>query len=338
MNEQRDSTRARHPRVRLMVIALAMACGRGDAPAAAAPASATPPPRAQPSPDTSIPAGPMGVAVRRGHALLAATRDSLPSHVGSSLRCFSCHLDEGRRASALPLIGSYARYPQYRARRARVDLIEDRVNDCFLRSLNGRAIAIDGDDMRDIVAYLAWMSRGVPAVDSVGPQDVPSLATLNADTTRGARVFTESCVRCHGASGQGTMVAPPLWGPRSFNIGAGMARYRTAAQFIVHNMPFDRPGSLTLQQALDVARYVDSRPRPDFRGKERDWPKGGRPADAPYSTIRANRHPAATVIGRLAPIPRMCHIAAETVRPQSSHARTCAHNGAHRSAQDGSHE
>jgi thiosulfate dehydrogenase len=230
----------------------------------------------------------MGVAVRRGRALLAATRDSLPSHVGSSLRCFSCHLDEGRRASALPLIGSYARYPQYRARRARVDLIEDRVNDCFLRSLNGRAIAIDGNDMRDIVAYLAWMSRGVPAVDAVRPHDDSSLATLEADTTRGARVFTESCVRCHGASGQGTVVAPPLWGSGSFNIGAGMARYRTAAQFIVHNMPFDRPGALTPQQALDVARYVDSRPRPDFRGKEHDWPRGGRPADAPYATIRAH--------------------------------------------------
>jgi len=283
MNEQRDTTRAKHPRVRLMMIALAMACGRGDAPAAA-PASVTPPPHSQPAPDTAIPAGPMGGAVRRGRALLAATHDSLPSHVGSSLRCFSCHLDEGRRESALPLIGSYARYPQYRARRARVDLIEDRVNDCFVRSLNGRALAFDGDDMRDIVAYLAWMSRGVRAADSARSQDVPSLATVVADTTRGARVFAESCVRCHGATGQGTMVAPPLWGPKSFNIGAGMARYRTAALFIARNMPFDRPGSLTPQQALDVARYVDSRPRPDFRGKENDWPTGGRPPDVPYRT------------------------------------------------------
>jgi len=224
----------------------------------------------------------MGDAVRRGRALLAATRDSLPSHVGSSLRCFSCHLDEGRRESALPLIGSYTHYPQYRARRARVDLIEDRVNDCFERSMNGRAIAADGDDMRDIVAYLAWMSRGATANDSGHSHDVPSLATLDADTTRGARIFSESCVRCHGASGQGTVVAPPLWGPRSFNIGAGMARYRTAALFIVHNMPFDRPSSLTPQQALDVARYVDTRPRPDFPGKEHDWPAGGRPPDVPY--------------------------------------------------------
>lgn len=242
----------------------------------------------------------MGDAVRRGRALMASTRDSLPSHVGSALRCFSCHLDEGRRASALPLAGAYTRYPQFRARGARVDLIEDRVNDCFVRSLNGHAIAPDGDDMRDIVAFLAWMSRGMAVGDSVKTVSVPQLATLEADSGRGEQIFSASCARCHGAAGQGTTVAPPLWGARSYNIGAGMARYRTAALFVLHNMPFDRPNSLTPQQALDVARYIDTRPRPDFEGKENDWPAGGRPSDVPYrskagspsgtNTARARAH------------------------------------------------
>jgi thiosulfate dehydrogenase len=300
MHKQRETTRVSTPRVRLTMIALAMACGRGDAPAAAEPASVTPPPAARAAPDTSIPAGAVGDAIRRGHALLANTRDSLPSHVGSSLRCFSCHLDEGRRANALPLIGSYTRYPQFRARRARVDLIEDRVNDCFERSLNGRAIAVGGGDMRDIVTYLAWMSRGVAVGDSAKSQGTSQFATLESDTARGAKIFSENCARCHGAAGQGTVVAPPLWGPKSFNIGAGMARYRTAALFVLHNMPFDKPNSLSPQQALDVARYIDSRPRPDFAGKDKDWPAGGRPSDVPYrsstgapsgaDTARASAH------------------------------------------------
>jgi thiosulfate dehydrogenase len=63
-----------------------------------------------------------------------------------------------------------------------------------------------------------------------------------------------------------------------------MARYRTAALFVLHNMPLDRPNSLTPQQALDVARYIDTRPRPDFAGKEYDWPRGSRPIDVPYPT------------------------------------------------------
>lgn len=280
-SKQRDPTRVKRPRVRLTMIALAMACGRGDAPAAAGPAKVTTP-QAHTAADTTTPPGALGDAVRRGRALLAATHDSLPTHVGNSLRCFSCHLDEGRRASGLPLIGAYTRYPQFRARRARVDLIEDRVNDCFVRSMNGKALPPDGSDMRDIVTYLAWMSRGVAVGDSVKAQGAPQLATLEADTARGAKIFVENCVRCHGANGEGSVVAPPLWGAKSYNIAAGMARYRTAALFVLHNMPFDKPNSLTPQQALDVARYVNTRPRPDFAGKENDWPAGGRPSDVPY--------------------------------------------------------
>ena len=91
-----------------------------------------------------------------------------------------------------------------------------------------------------------------------------------------------------------TVIAPPLWGPQSFNVGAGMARLRTAAAFIRHNMPFDRPGSLTDQQAIDVAAYVVAQPRPDFAGKERDWPEGGAPPDVAYQTEYQRQHPDTT--------------------------------------------
>jgi thiosulfate dehydrogenase len=83
-----------------------------------------------------------------------------------------------------------------------------------------------------------------------------------------------------------------------------MARYRTIALFVLRNMPFDRPNSLTPQQALDVARYIDTKPRPDFAGKENDWPTGERPADVPYPTR------ARSTLG-------------------TDTARTRAHNGAH---------
>jgi len=240
----------------------------------------------------------LGASIRRGHALLAATRDSLPDYVGNHLRCMSCHLDDGRRAYALPLVGVYARYPQYRSRNARVNSIEDRINGCFQRSMNGRPLPLEGRDIRDITAYLAWISRGIPVGATVEGQGMQTLTPLHPDTTQGRMVFAANCARCHGTRGEGTVVAPPLWGPESFNIGAGMARLRTAAAFIRHNMPYDRPGSLTDQQAFDVASYVVSRPRPDFAGKENDWPNGDAPPDVAYPTRAAHtlkqpdaRHP-----------------------------------------------
>ncbi|HEY9514148.1 MAG TPA: c-type cytochrome [Gemmatimonadaceae bacterium] len=238
--------------------------------------------------DSQIPAGPLGVSIRRGRALFEATRDSLPAHVGNRLRCLSCHLDGGRRANASPLVGAFLSYPTYNARAGRVYTIEDRINDCFRRSMAGRSLAAESAELRDMISYLAFLSRGIPAGEEVEGHGIPKIEPLVPDTARGSEIFASTCARCHGASGDGTTVAPPLWGTGSFSIGAGMARLRTAASFIRHNMPYDQPGTLTDQQAFDVAAYINSHPRPDLAGKENDWPNGDEPPDAAYPT-RASR-------------------------------------------------
>ncbi|MEO8909139.1 MAG: c-type cytochrome [Gemmatimonadaceae bacterium] len=216
----------------------------------------------------------------RGRALLIATRDSLPRYVGNSLRCASCHLDNGLRPNAMPWVGSYSRFPQYRARSGRVDLIEDRVNDCFERSMNGKALPANGRDMHDIVAYLAFLSRGIPVGAEMEGQGLLKLQPLIGDTARGVALFVSTCARCHGANGQGSPLAPPLWGPHSYNVGAGMANVITAASFIHEVMPIDRAQRLSEQQSFDIARYINSRPRPLFKKKAQDYPQGGRPPGA----------------------------------------------------------
>jgi thiosulfate dehydrogenase len=221
----------------------------------------------------------------RGRAILLATRDSLPRNVGNSLRCASCHLDGGLRKNAMPWVGSYARFPQYRARSGKVDLIEDRINDCFERSMNGSRLSPLGKDMRDIVAYFAFLSTGIPVGAELDGQGIPRLTPLKGDAARGASVFAAMCARCHGANGQGTALAPPPWGTRSYNVGAGMARINTAASFIHALMPIDRAQQLSPQQAFDVASYINTRPRPDFPRKIHDWPRGGKPPDADYHVL-----------------------------------------------------
>jgi len=261
----------------LFCVTAIIGCSRSD--------SARPVATARGPADSLIPVGPYGKSVRRGRALLVATRDSVPEHVGNKLRCTSCHLDEGRRENGA-WIGVFARYPQYRPRSGVVETIEYRVNDCFRRSMNGTAIDPAGADMRDILTYFAFLSRGVtvaPPTTSAGGR-LQKWATFTADTDAGARVFSASCAKCHGAAGEGTPGAPPVWGPQSYNIGAGMSRVRTAAEFISHNMPFDAPGSLADQQAFDVAAFINARPRPDYKGKENDWPNGDPPPDVAYTT------------------------------------------------------
>jgi thiosulfate dehydrogenase len=233
----------------------------------------------------STPDDPYEVAVARGLALFTQTRDSLPKYVGGSLNCASCHLDEGRRSTAAPLTGVFARFPKFLDRSGAVVPIEDRVNYCFTRSLAGSKLPVDSREMQDIVAYLAFISRGVPYGEHFHMEGMPKMpAELVGDSSRGHALFTDNCARCHSGDGSGMGPIPALWGPKSFSIGASMARQERAASFIRFNMPFDRPGTLTNQQAFDVAAYVTAMPRPDSPGKASDWPNGGAPPDVPYDT------------------------------------------------------
>lgn len=242
--------------------------------------------------DSEIPVDSLGASIRRGRALLAHTRDSLPRFVGNALTCTSCHPDDGTRPDAMPWVGVYGRFPQYRSRVGGVQIIEDRIDDCFVRSMNGRALPRESPEMRDIIAYMAFLSKGVPVGVDVPGQGLPKLAVTSGDSSAGRALFASECARCHGVRGEGA-VGPALWGAMSYNIGAGMARVRTAAAFIRHNMPQDKRGTLTDQQAMDVSTYINAQPRPDFAGKEHDWPNGDPPPDVAYPTLAAQRKAAA---------------------------------------------
>jgi thiosulfate dehydrogenase len=263
----------------------------------------------------STPDDPFEISVYRGLALITHTRDSLPGYVGGTLNCTSCHLDEGRRVNAAPLVGAFARFPKYMDRSGAVVPIEDRINYCFTRSLAGSKLPPDSREMQDIVAYLAFISTDVPTGSHVRGEGLAKMPPLQGDSGRGRRLFTDNCVRCHGSNGAGLGPIPALWGPQSFSIGASMARVERAASFIRHNMPFDRPGTLNDQESFDVAAYITAMARPDSPGKETDWPNGGTPSDVPYDTkghkafrppklLPRTSNPAAAIVAVPASVPR----------------------------------
>ena len=239
--------------------------------------------------EDAIPEGPVGDAIRLGQKILTHTPTYAPQYSGSALSCTNCHSNGGRTPNASPWVGIWGVFPEYRSRSARVSILEDRINDCFERSMNGRALPFDSPEMRAILMYLRWLSSGVPTgQDGPGRGFKRIKSPAPADPERGKQVYAEKCAVCHGQDGQGAYgaqgetVFPPLWGPRSFNIGAGMARLNTAAAFVKVAMPFGQAGTLTDQEAFDVAAYFTRQPRPDFAGKDNDWPQGDKPKDARY--------------------------------------------------------
>ena len=217
-------------------------------------------------------------SVTRGRALVNAFRDSLPQFSGNRLRCTSCHLDDGTRATAMSWLSSATRYPRYRARRGSEETLAQRVNECVARSLAGRMLPEDGRDMRDILALLDSLG-GSPR--PAGPDTVRLVGVRAA----GGTVFVKQCARCHGPSGAGLpRLAPAVWGSRSYSIGAGLARQTVLATFVRENMPYDKTVRLTEQEAADVAAFVLAKPRQDHPGKANDWPKGDAPVDVAYAT------------------------------------------------------
>jgi thiosulfate dehydrogenase len=236
------------------------------APSPIAPAPATKaftPPRA-----AMAPADAYGDAVRRGERLITDTATLAPRHVGNGLVCSNCHLDAGRKAGAAPLWAAFVNFPAFRKKNGEINSFQKRVQDCFLYSMNGTPPPLGSPELLAIESYAAYMARGLPSGVSPPGRGFPALAApaRPGDDARGAAVFAEHCSTCHGADGGGQTVAgtayPPLWGARSYNWGAGMATIDKAAAFIHANMPQGAEASLSVQQAWDVATFIDGKLRP----------------------------------------------------------------------------
>ncbi|MEN3338960.1 MAG: thiosulfate dehydrogenase [Acidobacteriota bacterium] len=225
-------------------------------------------------------------------------RDPSMRFSGNNLSCQSCHLQGGTQQYSIPMIGVYAIFPMFMARENEVRTIEDRIEGCMERSMNGRALPGDGKEMKAMVAYIQFLSTGVPIGKTVEGRGSPALPLLDraASPDRGADVYAQRCIACHRADGQGIRkgvagdakgyLYPPVWGPDSFNDGAGMHRLIASASFIRANMPlgtrYDMP-MLFVEDAWDVAAYINTRPRPVREHLDRDYPDRSRkPVDAPF--------------------------------------------------------
>ena len=250
--------------------------------------------------------------VAYGRRLVDATAD----HIGpktskpfasNNLNCSSCHLDGGGKPFAAPFVTVPSQFPQFRGRENKEGTIEERINGCMQRSMNGEPLPVEGEEMKAMVAYMEWLSYETPRGEKIKGNKFLTVDYPNrrVDLDHGKSVYIQHCQSCHMEDGQGqralnsfTYTYPPLWGPDSYNDGAGMHRVITAAQFIKGNMPLgttaDEP-LLTDEEAYDVAGYINSFTRPEKENKIADFPdRNLKPMSTPYGpwsdTFPADQH------------------------------------------------
>jgi thiosulfate dehydrogenase len=254
--------------------------------------------------DKTLDTSALSEQIRWGYQIFTDTPKHARRFVGGKMSCANCHLNAGQRERALPIVGVAGMFPEYNARAARLISLADRVVDCFLRSENATGQSLDdpptptSKEVLALSAYIAWISKGQPVGRNPswrGQNAIPQakLLPLNQlDAKHGEAIYRERCTSCHGDDGQGKEIggpvpnsakrAGPLWGPESWNDGAGAARVYTLAGIIRYTMPYLDPGGLTDEDAQHVAAFITAQPRPEYPYKSRDYAGGKVPVDAVY--------------------------------------------------------
>jgi thiosulfate dehydrogenase len=265
---------------------------------------------ANPLTDATLDRSPLAEDIRWGFRLFTNTPAEASRFVSGQVSCSNCHLNAGQRERALPLVGLAGMFPEYNRRGGHLITLTDRIVECLLRSENatGKLAADPAAQARQIAdgalptgtsrevvaiaAYLTWLSRGStvgknPAWRGQNALDAGALIPIERlEPAKGETLYNERCAACHGPDGQGIEVAGrrpgPLWGPGSWNDGAGAARVYTLAGIIRYTMPYVAPGTLTDEEAQQLAAFITSKPRPAFPFKDRDYPADPVPRDAVY--------------------------------------------------------
>ena len=255
--------------------------------------------------DPSLDNSKLSQDIKWGFRIFTDTPREAPQFAPSKVSCNNCHLNAGQRERSLPLTGVVGMFPEYNRRSGRLYSLGDRIVDCFLRSENATGGNADelptttAPEILAVSAYLTWLGRG-SEVGKNPPwrgQNVIAASNLipveKLDPRKGEALFMEHCTNCHGEDGQGVAIGDkkpgPLWGPDSWNDGAGASRIYTLAGIIRYSMPYLDPGHLNDEQAQQVAAFITSKPRPVYPFKQQDYRTEKLPVDSVY--YKAGTHP-----------------------------------------------
>ncbi|HET9028620.1 MAG TPA: c-type cytochrome [Candidatus Aquilonibacter sp.] len=256
------------PLVALAAVAMTAACSSNGSSTTATSAVSAQPDAAKLYDPQALPTGEVGASIRLGHDIMVDTHKYLPKDAVADMSCAACHIAAGTVKRGGSFVGTYARFPQWNKRSKRVIMLQDRLAECFLYSMNGTPPAYNSKEMIAMTAYIAYLSRDVKvgAKQAADDRFIVPLPSASPDIARGQSLYAQKCAACHQANGAGIHGQfPPLWGPKSFNNGAGMAHIDRMTGFVHYNMPANAPGSLSVQDSYDIAGWVLTHDRPKFQ-------------------------------------------------------------------------
>ncbi len=253
----------------------------------------------------NLPLGDEGARIKYGYLLITKTsehigplaKDPNRRYAGNNLTCNNCHLNAGRKIGSGSFVGVSNRFPQFRGRENKVGTMEERINGCMERSMNGRRIPEDSEEMQAMIAYMSWLSKDVPPdIEKLYKGYIRiKIPDIKANPEKGKKLYRIHCQICHKEDGTGMRIRgeqftgylfPPIGGNDTYNDGAGMNRILTAAQFIKGNMPLGATHDAPIVsdvEAYHLAAFINTFERHSKTNRQDDFPdKSLKPVSTPY--------------------------------------------------------
>lgn len=234
------------------------------------------------------PKGKLGEVVKLGENIInhTDTNSLSKSYINSKLQCVNCHRkgEDGRAGTTNKIgtfVGTATAFPAYSKRYKDIISLQNRIDGCFQRCLNGTKSVVNTKVGIAVESYITWLSTGLDINMSAKAPRTPSkikfwsknrkkFITLFKQVTHknylnGRKLYIAKCASCHGKDGQGMQHMPPLWGDMSYTADGSMAKLPNGATWIQDNMPLGNP-NLSDKEVVDITLFINAQPRVDYRG------------------------------------------------------------------------
>ncbi len=234
------------------------------------------------------PKGKLGEVIKLGEDIInhTDTNSLSKSYINSKLQCVNCHRKgkDGRAGTTNKIgtfIGTATSFPAYSKRYKDIISLQNRIDGCFRRCLNGTKSVVNTKVGIAVESYITWLSTGLPInMSSKAPRTPSKIEMWDRDRNKfsslfkkathknyinGKKLYVKKCALCHGINGEGVESSPPVWGDRSYTADGSMAKLPNGATWIKDNMPLDN-ANLSDQEVIDITLFINAQPRMSYRG------------------------------------------------------------------------